>query len=68
MTKKEKFISTIKHQFNIGLENDKDNIFNQKRNVLYTQLPKYDRNVINYLVKNNIVFNTHLNGYVWIYL
>ena len=61
MTKKEQFIQTIKQQFNIELENDKDNIFNQKRNVLYTKLPKHDRDVINYLVKNNIIFNTHLN-------
>lgn len=68
MTKKEKFIQTIKEQFNIELENDKYNIWNKKRNVLYTKLPKHDRNVINYLVKNNIIFNTHLNGYVWIYV
>ena len=31
MNKKEQFIQTIKKQFNIELENDKDNIWNKKR-------------------------------------
>lgn len=69
MNKKDVFIETIKQQFNIELENDKENIFNKKRNILYTKLPIHnDRYILNYLVRNNIVYNTHLNGYVWIYL
>lgn len=69
MTKKEQFIQTIKHQFNIELENDKDDIFNQKRNILYTKIEKRnERVVLNYLIKNNYIYNQHLNGYYWIYL
>ena len=66
MTKKEQFIETIKHQFNIELENDKDNIFNQKRNVLYTKVT--ERQVLNYCIKHDIGYCEHLNGYYWISL
>lgn len=69
MTKKDKFIQTIKQQFNIKLENDKENIFNQNRNVLYTKIDYFNqREVLGYLIKNNITHNQHYNCYYWIYV
>ena len=69
MTKKDKFIQTIKHQFNIKLENDKENIFNQKRNLLYTKIDFINqRQVLGYLIKNDMKYNLHYNCYYWIYL
>lgn len=69
MTKKEQFIQTIKQQFNIELKNDKDDMFNQKRNVLYTNIEKQsERVLLNYLIKNDYTYNEHLNGYYWINL
>ena len=68
MSKKEKFIQTIKQQFNIKLQNDKENIFNKNRNVLYTKIDySNQREVLGYLIKNNITFNSHYNCYYWIY-
>ena len=52
MTKKEKFIQAIKQQLNVELENDKDCIFNQKRNVLYTRVTQ--REVLNYCIKHDM--------------
>lgn len=69
MTKKEKFIEEIKHQLNIDLPNDKAEVFNQKRNVLYTKVEKKHKNILfDYLVKQNLVFEKHLNDYYWIWL
>ena len=69
MNKKEKLIQIIKQQLNVELENDKDNIFNQKRNFLYTKIEKQNkRSVLNYLEKHNVLYNQHLKDYYWIYL
>jgi hypothetical protein len=69
MNKKEKFIETIKNQLNVELENDKDCIWNKKRNILYTRITRENKlDVINYLVKHNIVFNEHIKDYYWIYV
>ena len=69
MSKKEQLISEIKHQLNVELDNDKDNMFNQKRNLLYIKISKQNkRQVLNYLDKHNIQHNEHLNDYYWISL
>lgn len=69
MTKKEKFINTIKTQFNIVLENDKANLLNKNRNILYTQINATNKNsLLSYLEKNNIRFEQHLNNNFWIWL
>ncbi len=69
MTKKEKFINTIKTQFNIVLENDKANLLNKNRNILYTQINTANKNsLLSYLEKNNIRFEQHINNNFWIWL
>lgn len=69
MTKKEKFIEIIKHQLNIELENDKDNMFNKNRNLLYTKIERKNKiSMFKYLVEHNICYNSHLKDYYWIYL
>ena len=69
MTKKEKFINTIKTQFNIVLENDKTNLLNKNRNILYTQINATNKNsLLSYLEKNNIRFEQHINNYFWVWL
>lgn len=69
MNKKEKFIRLIKEQTNVCLDNDKDNIFNKKINVLYTKIERYkQREVLGYLIRHNIIYNEHIKDYYWIYL
>lgn len=69
MNKKEEFIQRVKHQLNVELENDKDNIWNKKRNILYTRIPKeHERAVLQWLEKKRFIYNEHLMGYYWINL
>ena len=37
---KDKFIKYIKEQLNIELKNDRNNIFNNKRKILYCEIKK----------------------------
>lgn len=67
MNKKQKLINFIQKQLNITLENDKGNILNKKRNLLYTKIENIYKNVtLDFLLKNNINFEEHLGGYYWI--
>lgn len=70
MTKKEKFIQEVKHQLNIDLLNDKEEVFNQKRNVLYTKVEKINNynNLIRYLNNHHVNYCCHFQGCIWIYL
>ena len=69
MNKKEKFINTIKRQLNIDLENNKENEFNKKRNILYTKISRENKlKVLNYLDKHNIQHNEHIKDYYWIWV
>ena len=69
MTKKEKFINRIKSQLNIVLENDKTNLLNKNRNILYTQINVANQNsLLAYLLKNNIRCEQHINNNYWIWL
>ena len=64
MTKKEEFIARIKKLFNVQLENEKTEVFNQKRNWLYTRIN--DNCIIEHMIKHNIIFCWHYKGYCWI--
>ena len=69
MNKKEKFVQRIKEQLNVDLTNDKEDIFNKKRDILYTEIEHRSQDIVlEYLIKNNIVYNKHYKDYFWIYL
>ena len=69
MNKKEQLINTIKQQLNVELKNDKEDMFNQNRNILYTEISRNDKLVVlGYLIKNNIVYCKHINNKYWIYV
>ena len=69
MNKKEQLINTIKQQLNVELKNDKEDMFNQNRNILYTEISRNDKLVVlRYLIKNNIVYCEHINNKYWIYV
>lgn len=69
MNKKEQFINIIKHQLNVELKNDKEDMFNQNRNILYTEISRNDKlAVLGYLIKNNIAYCEHINNRYWIYV
>lgn len=69
MTKKDDFVNLIKHQLNITLENNKEDVFNKKRNVLYTKVERKDQySLFKYLRENNIRSEGHLNNYYWIWI
>lgn len=62
-------IQFIKEQINVELINDKENCFNNKRNVLYTQIPKAkERLVLSLLSKYKHRVEEHLDNYYWIYV
>ena len=62
-------IQFIKEQINVELANDKENCFNKKRNVLYTQIPKTKKGlVLSLLNKYNHRVEEHIDNYYWIYV
>lgn len=66
---KNKFIDFIKEQLNIDLINDKDNIFNKKRNILYCEVKKQDESkLLIFLKKQNIQYENHIGGNYWIWV
>ena len=69
MNKKEQLINIIKQQLNVELKNDKEDMFNQNRNILYTDISRNDKLVVlGYLIKNNIAYCEHINNKYWIYV
>ena len=63
MNKKEQLINTIKQQLNVELKNDKEDMFNQNRNILYTEISRNDKLlVLGYLIKNNIAYCELVRG------
>lgn len=64
---KEEFIAYIEDQTNVKLENP-NNSFNDKRNVLYTEISQSARpSVLGLLEKQNIRYEQHLGNKYWIY-
>lgn len=53
----------------IEVTNNKDDRFNNKRNVLYTQIPRMkERLVLSLLSKYNHRIEEHRDNYYWIYV
>jgi len=61
-------INFIKKQTNIKLENNKTNILNNKRKILYTKINKINKyDILNILNKYNIKYEEHIHDYYFIY-
>lgn len=66
---KAELLQFIKIQTNVNLENDKNNILNNKRNLLYTNISKvYKITVLSLLNKHNIMYEKHINDNYFIYV
>ena len=64
---KNDLVDYIAYQTGITLENDPDNIWNNKRNLLYTKIDDKDKNVVlSLLMKKGFIVNEHNNGRYWI--
>lgn len=66
---KSNLVDFVKQQTKVELNNDKSDIFNKKRKVLYTQISRKDyNNVASLLLKNGFRLESHVNDNYWIYL
>jgi len=68
MTKKE-LIELVKHQINVELPNDPDNILNTKRKILHTQISRKNYYAVASLLnKLGVKFESHVKDYYFIYV
>ena len=66
---KTELINFVKHQVGVELLNDPNEMFNRKRNLLYTQITRKNYyNVASLLIKKGLRFEKHVDDYYWIYL
>ena len=66
---KQDLIDFVREQLGVVLENDEEYILNKHPDLLYTEIPKRNRNqIFSLFQKKNIQTNEHLNGKYWIYL
>lgn len=66
---KDSLIEFIKQQTNVELKNDKSDSMNSKRNVLYTQISRDNKNtVLSLLNKKGIRADNHIKDYYFITL
>ena len=64
---KNDFVNYIEFQTGVKLDNNPDEMFNNKRNLLYTTVPNNEKNkVLAFLQKNGFSYSTHLNDKYWI--
>lgn len=65
---KDQFVKFAKKNFNLTLENDKNNFLNRKQKYLYTHLGGNGRNneFKGFLIKNGFECSEHINGFYWI--
>lgn len=64
---KQDIVNFIRHQTNVELENDPENILNKKRKYLYTSISVKDSYaVFGVLHKYGIRYEKHLNDNYWI--
>lgn len=65
---KKDLINYIEEQTNIRLEHDEKDMFNRKRNVLYTSIDKdRQRAVLELLNRHNVYVESHIKDRVWIH-
>ena len=66
---KTEFVSFVKRQTGVELENDSSEQFNQKRKVLYTQITRNDYNkVASFLAGKGFRLEKHLKDYYFVHL
>ena len=66
---KYKFIKYIKEQLNIELKNDRNNIFNNKRKILYCEIKKEEKNnFLSFLEKHNFKYEHHIGYNYWVWV
>lgn len=64
---KNDFVNYIEFQTGVKLDNNPDEMFNNKRNLLYTTVPDKEKNkVLAFLQKNGFSYSTHLHDKYWI--
>jgi len=69
MKNKQELIDYIAHQVGIRLENNKGDILNDRRKILYTAITKANKNaVLSLLNKKGIRYENHINNYYFIYI
>jgi hypothetical protein len=69
MKNKQELIDYIAHQVGIRLENNKNDILNDRRKILHTTITKANRNaVLSLLNKKGIRYENHINNYYFIYI
>lgn len=66
---KQDLIDFVREQFGVVLENDETHLLNQHPDLLYTVIPKNQRNsILSFFRKKKIETTEHLNDKYWIYL
>lgn len=66
---KNELVDFVKTQLNVELENDLADRLNQKRNILYTEIPKNKETpIFSLLTKYGIRYEKHMKEYFWIYI
>ena len=69
MKNKQELIDYVAHQVGIRLENNKGDILNDRKKVLYTTITKANRNaVLSLLNKKGIWYENHVKDYYFIYI
>ena len=69
MKNKQELINYIANQLNITLENNKNNILNNKKKILHTTIRRNHRNtVLSLLNKKNIRYEHHTQDDYFIYI
>ena len=69
MKNKQELIDYIAHQIGVRLENNPDDILNNRRKILHTTITKANKNaVLSLLNKKGIQYENHINNYYFIYI
>ena len=69
MKNKQELIDYVAHQVGIRLENNKNDILNDRRKILHTTITKANKNaVLSLLNKKGIRYENHINNYYFIYI
>jgi hypothetical protein len=69
MKSKQELIDYVAHQLNITLENNKNDILNDRRKILHTTITKANRTaVLSLLTRKGIRYENHVKDYYFIYI